>query len=365
MKPSGRLVTDELPGRTLTVEGVEHLYFSGTSYLGVSRNEEFRNCLTEAMARYGTNYASTRISNLQLRVYGEVEEYLAAYTGAEAALTMSSGYLAGQMVVRLLEGSGRFLHAPRTHPALWLSPVNFSDQPYAEWVRWVQGEIPALPEEHLILVCNSLDPLQVRKYSFEWVAALPPNKKVTLLVDDSHGFGVTGPAGAGVYPELKFLPNVRLIVVTSFGKAFGIPGGIVLGEEQVIAEFRKSPFFGGASPIIPAYLEAFLRSQSLFSNARNKLFANIALFKELLTEPTAFSFLPDYPVFYTPQSALCPYLLSHRILISSFPYPTPADKHVTRIILNSLHTPEDLRQLALWVNQYTGFKIIGKKSEQD
>lgn len=354
MKHPDRLVTEEMPGRILTVEGEEYLYFSGTSYLGIPRNEEFRANLTEAMARYGTNYASTRISNLQLRVYEEAEGYLAQFTGAEAALTMSSGFLAGQLAVRLLQGSGCFLHAPRTHPALWLSPADFTDQPYEAWVRQMQEEIPGRSEDHLILVCNSLDPLQVRQYHFDWVANLGTAKKITLLVDDSHGFGVTGPAGAGIFLELTSLPNVEVVVVTSFGKAFGIPGGIILGREQLIRQLKENPFFGGASPIIPAYLEAFLRSGRLFSEAREKLFANIARFRSILIDPGTFTALPDYPVFYSPQSGLCPYLLSHRILISSFPYPTPADEHITRVILNSLHTPEDIEQLAHLVNHYEG-----------
>ncbi|WP_347158355.1 aminotransferase class I/II-fold pyridoxal phosphate-dependent enzyme [Pontibacter chitinilyticus] len=354
MPSTDNLYTDQLPGRTLVVEGVEYLYCSGTSYLGISRNEAFRACLWESMQRYGTNYSSSRNGNLQLRVYDDVESYLAHYTGAEAALTVSSGYLAGQLLVQTLAEEGRFLYAPGTHPAVWRSATDAPDNSlsFEVWVAQVLESAPAIPEQHLIIVCNSLDPLQVRDYDFNWVQELATKKQVTLIVDDSHGFGVTGRNGAGVYSQLSHLQGVRLLVVSSFGKAFGIPAGVILGDRQVIAQLKSSPCFGGASPAVPAYLDAFLRSEKLFEEARQKLFANIAYFTERLAQPGRFNSLPLYPVFNTPEEALCPFLQQHRVLISSFRYPTPADDPITRVILNSLHTTDDLQRLTTLINQF-------------
>jgi 8-amino-7-oxononanoate synthase len=356
MQDQRHLEAEELPGRTLRLNGEEHLYFSGTSYLGIARDPRFRQLLEEGMDRYGTNYSSSRLSNLQIRVYEEAESQLARYTGAGAALTMSAGYLTCQMVVRQLEGSGRFLYAPGTHPALWLQPEGYADEAYEKWVKRVRQEVAEGPDEHLILVSNSLDPLYARRFDFDWVAGLPKNKQLTLLVDDSHGFGITGPEGAGIYPALhamlQHLPHVRLVVVTSFGKALGIPGGIILSNEQLIQRLKESPFFGGASPIIPAYLHAYLHARPLFAEAREKLGINVRLFTEQLAQPARFSSFNDYPVFYTPHAALGSYLLSHRVLISSFPYPTPSDPIITRVVLNSLHTAEDISRLTRLINQF-------------
>lgn len=194
MSAPDRVYADHMPGRTLRLDGVEYLYCSGTSYLGISCNEEFRKCLAEGMARYGTNYSSSRRSNLQLRVFEETEHYLAAYTGTEAALTMSSGFLAAQTLVQTLNGSGHFLYAPGTHPALWRSTADAPDatQDFEAWVNWLLQETPGMAEKQLVLVCNSLDPLQARNHSFSWLTALPTEKQFTLIIDDSHGFGVTG-----------------------------------------------------------------------------------------------------------------------------------------------------------------------------
>ena len=219
---ANKVYTDQLPGRTLVVDGEEYLFFSGTSYLGIPGSEEFRACLQEGLSRYGTNYSSSRNSNVQLRVFEEAESYMATYTGAEAAFTMSSGYLAGQALVQTLRDSGHFIYAPNTHPALWRSPADEVTGDYDAWVGTMLQQVKVLSQDHIVLVCNSLDPLKVRNHGFSWLDALPDDKQITLIVDDSHGFGVTGPDGAGIFAQLKarLQPNMHLVVASSLGKYF-------------------------------------------------------------------------------------------------------------------------------------------------
>lgn len=349
-----KVYTDRLPGRTLVVNGEEFLFFSGTSYLGIPVNEEFRRCVLEGMARYGTNYSSSRNSNLQLRVFEEAEDYLASYTGAEAAFTMSSGYLAGQALVQALQGNGHFIYAPNTHPALWRSTSDEVTGDYDAWVGPMLGQVRASKEKHIVLVCNSLDPLKARNHGFSWLSALPDDKQITLIVDDSHGFGMTGENGAGIFGQLKtrLNPNVQLVVASSMGKALGIPAGVVLGDKVLIDRLRHSHYFGGASPAIPAYLYAFLQCESVFKEARQKLFSNIAYFLQHLEQPEQFSYFEQYPVFGVHEHHLAGYLQEHGVIISSFRYPTPADDPITRVILSSAHEGEDIKRLTGLINRF-------------
>jgi 8-amino-7-oxononanoate synthase len=355
---ANKVYTDQLPGRTLVVDGAEFLFFSGTSYLGIPVNEEFKACLFEGMGRYGTNYSSSRNSNLQLRVFEEAENYLAGYTGAEAAFTMSSGYLACQALVRTLEGSGHFIYAPNTHPAMWRNTSDEVIGNYDAWVGPMLQQVQVSTEERIVLVCNSLDPLKARNHSFSWLSALPTDKQITLIVDDSHGLGVTGEDGAGVFAQLKgrLQPNVQLVVASSLGKALGIPAGVVLGDKELVDTLRQSHYFGGASPAVPAYLYAFLRCESVFKEARQKLFSNISYFLQHLERPKQFSYFERYPVFAVHGHRLAGYLQEHGVIISSFRYPTPADDPITRIVLNSAHTEEDIQRLSKLINQFDAHK---------
>jgi 7-keto-8-aminopelargonate synthetase-like enzyme len=304
------------------------------------------------MKLYGTNYSSSRISNLKLQIFEQAEEYLAKFTGAGAALTMSSGFLTGQMVVRLLENKGRFVYAPRTHPALWRTQSDFHDGKFDTWVNQLMQNIHSFPETDLILVANSLDPLLAQRYDYSWVAELPENKNITLVVDDSHGFGVTGAAGAGIFSQLTHYTNIRLIVLSSLGKAFGVPGGVILADAGTIDGFKANPFFGGSSPVIPAYLYAFLQSKEIYHQQREKLFHNVQLFTKSIGALNTFDFIPEYPVFYTRQHTLCGYLKQHGVLISSFPYPSPEDDLISRVIISSLHTEEDIARVAGLIGRF-------------
>lgn len=329
------------------VDGNELLYFSGTAYLGISRSSEFQQLLLEGMQRYGTSYSSSRASNLQLAVYEKAELLLASLTGAEAALTFSSGYLAGQAVIKKLDKGQAFLYAPDTHPAMWRNQSDGIHGSHKAWGLALPAKAAAMEEEEIVIVSNSLDPLLAEKYTFSWVNALPENKHITLVIDDSHGFGIIGKDGAGIYPEVKALlkPNIELVVVSSFGKACGIPGGVVFGNSGFIQLLKKSPFFTAGSPIAPAYLHAFLHAQVIYQQARSQLSANVSYFQQLIQNARLFNFFDTYPVFYTKENRLYDSLKSE-CLLSSFPYPDPDSTPITRVVINSLHKTEDLQFLA-------------------
>lgn len=346
------ILTDQLPGRTIRLAGQEFLYFSGTSYLGIARQEAFTEYLREGFARYGTNYSSSRISNLQLAVFDEAEQYLAAYTGAEAALTFSSGFLAGQAVARQLADPQHFIYAPRTHPALWLESCDTAtEKHYLQWVQSLPARIEQSGLEHITLLVNSLDPLYAEAYDFAWVQQLPRHKQFTIIIDDSHALGVIGKNGSGVFGTIQPPPHVELIVVSSLGKALGLPSGVVLGSRQRIEQLKRSPFFTAGSPMPPAYLFAFMQSADLYSRLRQRLFENSTFFRQKTAASGLCRSIHNYPVFYTPHNELYSYLYGHRILTSSFPYPSPDHPFITRIIISALHTSEDIEQIAEIINQ--------------
>ncbi|KUG05928.1 aminotransferase class I/II-fold pyridoxal phosphate-dependent enzyme [Solirubrum puertoriconensis] len=343
------LHADHLPGRTLlAADGREYLFCSGTGYLGIARNPAFAALLAEGLARYGSNYSSSRNSSLQLRIYEEAESYLARYAGAEAALTVSSGYLAGQMAVKALAQAGRFEYAPGTHPAAWLTdhpgPVA-ATRTFDEWAQHLLRRLRHETPHPVVLVSNSLDALRVQRYDFSWTKELPTDRAITLLIDDSHGFGLIGREGAGIFTEISAPATVRLVVVSSLGKACGIPGGVVLGDAAFVGSLRRSAFFAASSPVVPAYLYAFLHAQELYQQARQQLAANVQRFADA-APAGLFQGTEGFPVFYTAANELADYLQQREVLISSFPYPAPTDPCITRVVLSALHSPADVERVA-------------------
>ncbi|MDX1940318.1 MAG: aminotransferase class I/II-fold pyridoxal phosphate-dependent enzyme [Saprospiraceae bacterium] len=336
-------LTDHLQGRTVHVNGEECLYFSGTSYLGIAQNLGFQEILHTSIQQYGTNFGGSRLSNLRFKIFEEAEDYLAQWTGAEAALTVSSGTLAGQLVLKTLQTNSKFYFAPGVHPALF-GEGDYSELSYNNWADFIIKEVNK-SKKPVALFSNTLDPLRAKQFDFSWLGYLPNDIPITLILDDSHGIGVTGKDGIGIFSTIQSPENMELIVVASLGKALAIPGGVILGNKNFIENIWQSPFFGGASPIVPAYLDAFLQAKELYQQAWQILLNCIKIFAEATKELDLFQKIPDYPVFYTPKNELANYLQEYKVLISSFPYPTAKDERITRVVLNAAHTEQDLKYL--------------------
>ncbi len=347
---------DHLPSRTIYLNGEEHLFFSGTSYLGMGHQPDFKAALLEGFNQYGTIFSASRNNNVQLKIYDEAEDFMAKWTGSEAALTVSSGLMAGQLAVQSLVNQ-KFILAPSAHPAIWQMNTPTPDglgmchqyifKNFDDFSKKIVG-IVEKESGAVVIAANAIDPLHGESYDFSWIKNLPLDKPITLLFDDSHGIGITYTEGGGIFQKIKNLmgdkSNINLIVIASLAKAVGIPGGVILGNKKTIASIRQNPMFVGASPIVPAYLFAFLHAQKTYKDARVVLQKNIQLLTTALSQcpHLPITYLPNYPVFFLHQKDLFDYLLNHKILISSFSYPKPTDPPITRIILSALHTEGDI-----------------------
>jgi 8-amino-7-oxononanoate synthase len=364
------MIIDHLPGRTIMLNNEEHLFFSGTAYLGMGHQPLFREALMEGIARYGTVFSASRNNNLKLKIYEEAEDFLAQWTGAEAALTVTSGLLAGQIAVQSIDNQ-RFIYAPSVHPAIWKeTPPQYFFENYDDFSSRIIDVIENEKEKPVVICTNTIDPLRCELYDFSWMAQLPQNQDIMLVFDDSHGIGITGTDGAGflsrpdikpLMEKIKLLPRVKIIVIASLAKALGIPGGVILSDKKTIETIRKNPLFVGASPIVPAYLFAFLKTQNVYQQAREQLFFNIDLYKNLIkknlqnlenTEGVLVKTYDNYPVFYVLNNDLYNYFLNHKVLISSFSYPNPSDPPITRIIVSALHETADIEFVASLTNNF-------------
>lgn len=348
---------DHLPNRTILHGGRSYLFFSGTAYLGLPQHPAFQQLLIESIGQFGLAFGSSRNGNLRLGVYEQAEIKLTNMVGATAALTLSSGMMAGQVVVNFLRSEAySFVYGPHAHPALWPGPdVTLPALSFADWTVRLPEQLRTMnavgAAESVAILVNSIDAVRSEYYDFDWVNDLPANQPITLVVDDSHGLGILD--GRGIWSQIPRKSNVRLIVTASLAKAMGLPGGVVFSDADTVADLRRTAFFGACSPMPPAYLGAYLRADSLYAEGRERLRLNIALAEKLLLPTGLFRHATGYPVFFTDRDELYPYLLKSGIFVYSFAYPTTTDRANTRIVISAFHEPEDIHQLAEAVYSYS------------
>lgn len=333
-------------GRTVIEGDTEYLFFSGTSYLGLSTNKAFHEKLKIGIDKYGSNYPISRISNLRFDIYDEFENHIKKYFQVEDCLSISSGFLAGKLLVEYYKDKGFIIKSPDVHPALWNAVDSISNQTNSKWAIDTINFINTSKYSTYIVLANSVSSLLGIIYSFEWLNNVNRDKKLVIVIDDSHGIGIIGENHKGI---IELLPNVKndsveFIIIASLGKAMGVPGGLILGSKTTLTELRKSVFYTASSPIIPAYLYAYLESQLIRKNLTAKLFWNIAFFnKNMPIDILEIKY--DFPVYLIENEYIYEKCLMKNILLSSFPYPNPNDKKITRIVLNALHEKTDLINL--------------------
>jgi 8-amino-7-oxononanoate synthase len=338
------MYAQEIPHRTIRVDSREYLFFGGTAYLGMHARLEFRDKLFQGFELYGTNYGASRLGNVNIPVFEEMESALATWLGAESALLVSSGTLAGRLTLEVLGKDYRYHYMPNAHIAVHPAYAVHEPASFDPQIQDAMKQMTATPDDLHVITCNSIDALTATEPSWDWLSALPNPEQAVLVIDDSHGLGVVGNHGQGRY---KFISDRhrQTILIASLGKAMGLPGGVIAGPASFIKAVKKHPLFGGSSPMIPAYAYAFLNAQEVYSHARKSLQQNIDYFKKNCSCLELFTFLDQFPIFCTARHDLAPFLESHEIRIPHFRYPSQLDPLYTRIIVNGLHQTDDLDKL--------------------
>ena len=341
MNIPGNLYLEGKPGRTCIVGGQEFLFFSGYNYLGVNEDEEFIALVNEGITKYGWVFPSSRISNTRLALYEECEAMLSAITGTEETVLMPSGYAAGRMSTSYFEGF--VLNAPGSHPAILQGkPPGIDFQQWKDWL--LNGYVKPKTAVPLVIASDSVSPLTAQINDFSFLSDLPPSS--ITVIDDSHGIGLIGENGNGISAALPYDGSIEYLLTYSLAKAFGIAGGAVSCTSARAAFFRSLPEYTGITPLSPAQIYAFIKGQLIYQRQREKLRFNINYFKNCISSLTAIRYAEGFPVFVLPPGVDEKQFFHHGILISSFSYPDPAGQKLNRIVLNALHTKDDLEKLA-------------------
>lgn len=339
------MIVEKFPDREIIINGKTYLYFGGTSYLGMATNSEFQELVFNSIKKWGICYGSSRASNIKLAVFKKAETSFSKFIGAESSLSVCSGMLAGKLVISNLQSKNQtFFHYPKTHPAI-LAPNSLP--------LFINNQLhPKLLDDstqEIVISADAILSLDVTITNFDFLNNISNNKKITLVIDESHTLGIVGKSGEGIFNSIKNDKISRKIMVSSLGKAMGLSAGIIASDSNFINELKNETIFVTSSPANPAYLEAYLQAQKLYKIQFNKLKANLKFLDKILVKSENFSFNKSYPVLYSEKSEVSELLLKNGIINARFKYPTYKNE-MNRIVITANHTQIDLEKLALLLN---------------
>lgn len=335
------MTVNEFPDRILTIEGEEYLYFGGTNFLGITTNTDFQNILFESIKKWGTGYGSSRNSNIQLSIYETAEKLLAKNCDTEAALTISSGMLAGKLVIEYLsKTTDAIFHFPNVHPALSTSlslPIFenglLNTKIFENGISKITVLTDAIPSQNVAPIDLSI------------LLTIPKEKEITLVIDESNTIGIIGNEWQNILKK----ENITIIKTASLGKALGISGGLISGNKLFICEIRNLPNFVGASGMNPAFLETYCNSREIYRIQKQKLLDHLNYIDIHLKNRESFVFHPLYPVIYFKDESILNKLMKDKIIATSFKYTNDLGK-LNRIVITANHITDDLIRLLVQLN---------------
>jgi 8-amino-7-oxononanoate synthase len=337
---------NQFPDRIIEIDHEQYLYFGGTAYLGLSTNKAFQELVVKNILKWGTTYGSSRNANVKVTAYENGETFLANYIEAEAVVTVSSGMLAGKLVIdELKKQTDSFFYFDDAHTAIQADnsfPIFIDEK--------INSRLLDNKEEKITILTDGVPSFETNPINLSILSEIPKNKEITLLIDESHSLGILGKNGCGIYSNIN-LPIKRKIMVSSLGKAFGLTGGVIASDVSFINEIKKSAIFGSAAGMNPAFTQTLADASELYPKQHQKLIENLAFIDQKLIKNDSIKFDKSYPLIYLKDKNVIEILKENKIIIASFKYKQNAD-NLNRIVVTANHTKEDLDKLISVLNNY-------------
>lgn len=253
---------ERIDGSCVQIEGRRFVNWCSNDFLGLSQHPELRRAADEAMAAWGAGARAARLLSGTTAWHARLEEALAGWFQAEAAMVFSSGYLANLGTLGALLSSedlvvmDRLCHASlfdavrATRATLRVMRHNDPDHLKSLLARRSRARRRIVVTEGVFSMEGDHAPLRA-------LCDVAQARQALLYVDDAHGAFVCGATGRGT-PEAAEVPHEALLYMGTLGKALGSQGGFVAGS-RVLIDFlrnRARTFLYTTAPAVPVMAAA-------------------------------------------------------------------------------------------------------------
>ena len=271
-----RLITVEaIGGPVVRVEGKTVVSWCSNDYLGLSSHPALAEAAARAAAAFGIGARASRLLAGTTSWHARLEESLAAWFGAEAALVYSSGYLTSLGSLAALLSSQDAVYLDRCAHASLFDAARAS----RATVRIFQHDDVA-DLTRVLSRATARRRVVITEGVFSMDGDVPPLAELVevaethgalVYLDDAHGAFVLGATGRGA-PEAAGIPHRRLLYMATLGKALGCQGGCVVGPRVLIdlLRHRARTFIYTTAPSVPVTAAAVAALEVLRSEPQRR-----------------------------------------------------------------------------------------------
>ncbi|MGQ0623260.1 MAG: 8-amino-7-oxononanoate synthase [Sporichthyaceae bacterium] len=214
------------------------LDLASNDYLGLCRHPRVIAAAAAAAGQWGAGSTGSRLVTGSTTLHAELESAAADFTGAEAALVFSSGYLANLGAVTALSDADTLIVADaRNHASLVdacrLSRARVVVAPHRDTAA-VERALTQRSETRALVVTDGVFSVDGELAPLTDLLAAARRHGAALIVDEAHGLGVVGDGGRGLVHAHGLAGAPDIVVTAVLSKSLGSQGGLVLGPRAVI-----------------------------------------------------------------------------------------------------------------------------------
>ena len=248
-------ITELRGGARVLVRGREMGMYASYSYMGLIGHPHINAAAKAAIDRFGTGTHGVRTLAGSLVIHRELEETIANFRGAEAAVTYTSGYVTNLTVVSTLLGRGDYVISDKLNHASIVDGCLMSG---AKFLRYKHNDMEAL-EQRLeqipagvskLVVVDSVFSMDGDIINLPAIVELCRKYKAWLMVDEAHSLGVLGKTGRGI-EEYYGMSDVIDIKMGTLSKTIPSVGGYIAGKKDLVEYLRhasRAYIFSAALP---------------------------------------------------------------------------------------------------------------------
>lgn len=240
-------------GAYLLIDGRKRLNFCSSHYLGLAVANRIKKAIKKAVDKYGvgTGYrtlAGNHILHLQL------EEALARFKKAEAAIVLTGGYMANCAAIQTIIGKEDIVISDELNHASIIDAVRLSqvknkliykhkDINELEERLKQATKLQKTPTENgekpiILIVTDGVFSMDGDLAPLPEIVKLAKKYQALTMVDDAHGEGVLGKGGRGIVDHFNLHGQVDIEVGT-LSKAFSVMGGFITGKKILIDYYKQ------------------------------------------------------------------------------------------------------------------------------
>jgi len=224
-------------GTQVAIGDRQFVNFCSNDYLGLAADDRVIARVKNEVGHQGFGSGAAALLSGRSCLHVELERKLTAFTGTEAALLFSSGYLANLGALEALLVARDAAHHDRLNHASLIdgviaSKVRHRRFPHLDY-EVLDDRLANSDSALSWVITESVFGMDGDEAPLGRLADICGRRGAELYIDDAHGFGVTG-GGRGAFAQMPEQERQRSIFMVTFGKALGSVGAAILGSGTVI-----------------------------------------------------------------------------------------------------------------------------------